>query len=137
MPSNPAGPLPAHGRDNTGAPVSALRDVARVAEALHQHCPRAADAIQVPARLGRSIREAEARERRNYNVERVLGLAAVRRRIGEWTNELDLLEDGTWPTVRDDQRQCVWMSRPDVDEVDVEAVDLGLELGKGVQLRFA
>jgi hypothetical protein len=39
--------------------------------------------------------------------------------------------------VRNDQRHCVPLSRPDVDEVDIEAVDLCLELRKGVEFRLA
>ena len=38
MPSSPAGACSAHLVDDEGAPVAALRDVARVAEALHQPC---------------------------------------------------------------------------------------------------
>ena len=37
----------------------------------------------------------------------------------------------------DDERQRVLMLRADVNEVDVEAVDLGHELREGVQLRLA
>ena len=37
-------------------------------------------------------REAVAWQRWNHDIERVLSLAAVLRRIGEWLNELDLLE---------------------------------------------
>ena len=39
--------------------------------------------------------------------------------------------------MRNDERQGVLVLGANVDEVDVEAVDLGLELRKGVQLRLA
>ena len=46
------------------------------------------------------------------------------------------LDDRARPAVGDDQRQRVRVRRPDVDEVDVEAVDLGQELREGVQPRL-
>ena len=136
MPSSPAGACRPIACDDARPPVSALRDVARVPQPLHEDVPRAADALQPPARLGRSRREAEARQRRNHDVEGVLGPAAVLRRIGERTDELDLLEDRARPAVRDDQRQRVRVAGADVDEVDVDAVDVRHELREGVQLRL-
>ena len=129
--------LPPHRLDDARPPVSALRDVARVAQPLHEHVPRTADALHPPAGLGRSRREAEARQRRNHDVEGVLRPAAERRRIGERTDELDLLEDRARPSVRDDQRQRVRVAGADVDEVDVDPVDGRHELREGVQLRLA
>jgi len=51
----------------------------------------------------------------------------------ERLNELELLEDGARPAVRDDDGQCVLMLGPHVDEMDVETVDLGDEIGDGIQ----
>ena len=129
--------LPPHRLDNASAPVSALSDVACVAEPLHEHVPRTADALHSPAGLGRSRREAVARQRRNHDVEGVLRPAAIRGRIGERTDGLDLLEDRPGPSVRDDQRQRVRVAGAHVDEVDVHPVDGGLELREGVQFRLA
>jgi hypothetical protein len=70
-------------------------------------------------------------------MERVRLAAAVRRRIGEGPDDLQLLDDRAGPAVGDDQRERVLMLRADVDEVDVEAVDLGHELRQRVQLRLA
>jgi len=39
--------------------------------------------------------------------------------------------------VIDDERQRVFVLRANVDEVDVETVDLGVELREGIQLRLA
>ena len=39
--------------------------------------------------------------------------------------------DGSGPSVRDDERQCVLMMRPHVHEVDIESVDLGDEVRDG------
>ena len=69
-------------------------------------------------------------------MEGVLRAAAVGRRIGERTDDLEQLEDRARPAMGHDQRQRVRMMRADVDEMDVEPVDLGDELREGVQLRL-
>ncbi len=69
-------------------------------------------------------------------MEGILGAAAVLRRICERTDQLDLLEDGARPPVRDDERQRRGVARADVDEVDVEAVDIRRELRQGIELCF-
>ena len=48
----------------------------------------------------------------------------------------ELLDDRARPAVRDDQRQRVLVLRSHVDEVDVEAVDLGDELRQRVEPRL-
>jgi hypothetical protein len=58
----------------------------------------------------------------------------VRRGIGERLDDLQLLDDRAGPAVGDDQREGVLVLRADVDEMDVEAVDLGRELRQRVQL---
>ena len=62
---------------------------------------------------------------------------AVCRGIGQWIDDLQLLDDRAGPSVIDDERQRVFMLRTNVDEVNVEPVDLGDELRQGVQLRLA
>ena len=120
-----------------GAHVAALGDVAGVAEALHQLRPGACDAAGLPAELGRLAREAVARQGRQHQVECVLGVAAVRGRVGERADGLEQLDDRAGPAMRHDQRQRVLMPRPDVDEVDLDPVDLGRELRQRVQSRLA
>src|SRR5918993_4346287 len=70
-------------------------------------------------------------------MECVLRAPAVCGWIGEWTDDLQLLDDRAGPSVVDDERQRVFVFRTNVDEVDVEPVDLGDELRQGVQLRLA
>src|SRR5215213_4422471 len=65
-----------------------------------------------------------------------LGAPAVRRGIDEWIDDLDLLDDRAGPSVRDDERQRIFMFRTNVDEMDVQPVDLGDELRQGLQLRL-
>jgi hypothetical protein len=59
------------------------------------------------------------------------------RGIRQRFDNLQLLDDGTRPTVRDDERQRVVMLRSDMDEVNVQPVDLGDEVRQGFQLRLA
>ena len=79
----PLGCLAAHRVGDAGAHVAALGDVAGVAEAAHQLRPGPRDAAEVPAELGRLAGEAVAGQGRQHEVERVLGAAAVRGRVGE------------------------------------------------------
>ena len=60
----------------------------------------------------------------------------MRRRISEWTDNLHLLDDRAGPSVRNDQRQGIFVFGTDVDEVNVESVDLGDELRQGVHFCF-
>jgi len=50
---------------------------------------------------------------------------------------LQLLNDRARPPVRDDQRQRVLVLGADMNEMDVEPVDLGYEIGQAVQFRLA
>jgi hypothetical protein len=52
-------------------------------------------------------------------VEGVRRAPAVRRRIGERADDLQLLDDRARPSVTDDDRQRVLVLRANVDEVDV------------------
>jgi hypothetical protein len=61
-------------------------------------------------------------------VERVLGGAAVLGRLGQRLDRIEQLDHGARPAVGHDQRQGVVVAGTHVDEVDVDAVDLGREL---------
>jgi hypothetical protein len=54
--------------------------------------------------------------------------------IPERTDDLELLDDGSRPTVRDDHRKRIHVTRTDVDEVNVQPIDGG-ELRQSIQLR--
>src|SRR3712207_2830310 len=62
---------------------------------------------------------------------------SVCRRIGKWIDDLQLLDNRPGPSVRDDERQCIFMLRTNVNEMDVETINLGDELRQGVQLRLS
>ena len=68
-------------------------------------------------------------------MERVVCGRAVRRWVGQSINDLQLLDDRSWPSVIDDEWQCVfvlgpnmmkWMSRPSISVTN-----------RGSELRFA
>ena len=67
----------------------------------------------------------------------VRGTPAMCRRIRQRIDDLQLLDDRAGPPVGDDQRQCIFMVRANVDEMDVDPVDLGDELRQGLQPRLA
>src|SRR2546426_559301 len=78
------------------------RAVAAVSEALHQLRPGPRDVLGVPAGSGRPAGKAVAWYRRDDDVERVLGAASVCGWVRERRDDLELLDDRSGPTVRDD-----------------------------------
>ena len=60
----------------------------------------------------------------------------MRRGIGQRIDNLQLLDDRSWPSVRDDKRQRIFMLRTNVNEVNVQPIDLGDELRQRVQSRL-
>ena len=61
-------------------------------------------------------------------MESVRCLAAMGRRIGQGVDDLQLLDDRAGPSVRDDERQRVFVLRTNVNEVNVDPIDLRDEL---------
>src|SRR5262249_37269939 len=114
----------------------ALCDVAGVPEALHQLCPGSRDVVGVPTGARRLAGEAVARHGRDDDIESVLGAASVRGWIRERTDDLELLDDGSRPTVRDDYWKRILMTGTDVYEVNVDPVNRSHELRQGVELRL-
>ena len=127
----------AHRIGDGGSHVAALGHVVVVAEALHQLGPVLRDAAGPPPRLGRLRGQAVPGDGGDDDVERIRGAPAVRGRVGERPDHLQHLDHRAGPPVRDDHRQGVLVLRADVDEVDVHAVDLGLELRQRVELLLA
>src|SRR6202023_4388557 len=66
----------------------------------------------------------------------VFRLSTVGSRIGERADDLQLLNDRSGPTVRDDDGQSVRIFRPNMNEMNVQSIDVGYKLRKGVQLRL-
>ncbi len=118
------------------APVAPLRDVAAIVEARHQLAPHAANALHGGASASRFTREAVARQGGNYHMEGIRGAASVRDRVYQGVDDMAKLQHRTGPAVRYDQGQRIGMRRATVEEVDVDAVEAGAELGPAVQLRL-
>ena len=66
-------------------------------------------------------------------MEGVLGTPPVGDGVGQGFDDLVELCERTRPAVGQDQRERFGLGRPAVDEVDVEAVDAGLELLEPVE----
>ena len=69
-------------------------------------------------------------------MERIGCAGAMRCGIGQWIDDLHLLDNRARPSMRDDERQRVFMFRANVNEVNVQSIDLGDELRQGVQSRL-
>ena len=128
--------LARHLAGDGSAPVSALRHEVRVAEPLHELGPYLRDVLGAPTRARWFSRKTVARDRRNDYVERVLGTSTMRRGIGQRTDDFQEFEDRAGPAVRQEKRHGVGLLGSHVDEVDVDAIDVGRELRQGVELRF-
>ena len=63
-------------------------------------------------------------------------LGAMGRWITQRLDDLELLDRRAGPAVRDDQRERVLVLRANVDEVDVDAIDLGDEMRQGLEARL-
>jgi hypothetical protein len=74
--------------------------------------------------------------RRLIGRARAIGASRVRCRVGWRINNLQLLDHGTRPAMRDDERQRVRVLRANVNEVNVQAVDFGHEIRQAVQSRL-
>ncbi len=61
----------------------------------------------------------------------------VGRGIGQRIDDLELLDDRTRPSMRDDERHRVLMLRANVDEVNIQSIDLGHEVRQRIELRLA
>src|SRR5262245_38844205 len=53
--------------------------------------------------------------------------------FGERTDDFFVLDDRTRPSIQQQQRHCIWIFRPLMDEMDIDAVDVGLELVESIQ----
>src|SRR5262249_50893829 len=98
-------------------PVAALRYKAGVPQTLHQHDPGTGDTNRIPAGRSWLPRKPMPRQRRNHQMEGILRSGAVASRIGERTDDLELLDDRARPPVRHDERQRTVMFRAHMDEV--------------------
>src|SRR6478735_8454592 len=59
------------------------------------------------------------------------------RGIGQWIDNLHLLDDRSGPSVRDDERQRILMLRTHVNEMNVQAIDRRDEVREGLESRLA
>src|SRR4051794_12568781 len=70
-------------------------------------------------------------------MEGIRRAGAMCRGIGEWIDDLELLDNRAGPSVADEERQRLLMLGTDVNEMDIEPVDLGDEVGQILQSLLA
>ena len=125
-----------HGADDRRAEIRGLNTVSRIAKARHQLHEHSRNFLRIVSALSRNVGKAVSRQRWDDEVECVLGTAAVGRWIGQRLDHLVKLHERAGPAVDDDQRQGVWPLSAPMNEMDVEAVDLRLELLEPVEPTF-
>src|SRR3954447_10547339 len=70
-------------------------------------------------------------------MERIRGARAMCRGIGQWIDELELLDDRAGPPVADEERQRILMFRTNMNEMNIEPIDLGDEVRQILQSLLA
>ena len=124
-------------RRHEGAPVTALRGEARVAEHVgHERGEEVGHLRHAEARLVRLERERVARQRRRDDGERVSRIAAEARRIGQHRDQPPEFDDRARPAVREQQRHRARPHPGLVDEVQVDAAQRHGELPARVELHL-
>ena len=137
MPASARRSMLADARRDHRAPVAALGAVAVVAEPRHQLDPGRGDPLDVPAGRGRACRRSRSPAATGTTTWKASGLPPCA--VGSVSGPITLRNSTTEPG-----QPCVITSgsasgvrRADVQEVDVEPVDLGPELRRGVEPRLA
>ena len=118
------------------AVVAAVDAVGLVAEPAHEGVVRGGDPADRPAGVGDRLAEAEAGRVGHDDVEGVLGAAAVRDRVDERSDHVEVVDEGSRVGVGEDQRRRARVRGADVHEVDRLTVDLGGEVRELVHARL-
>src|SRR5579885_1771 len=120
-----------------GAPVSSLNGKPLEAERLrHQLEKNIGDRLDVHRAGASMVRETVTRQRRRNHGERIGGIAAVSTRIRQHRNDVHEFVDRTGPSVDEQQRFGIRSSAFFVNEMNLEAADLGTEMTEAVQMRL-
>ena len=123
-------------RTQERACIAALRDEPLIAQFPHQpdpHVGRFDIADTVP---GQRPREGEAGQRRDDDIEGVLGIAAMRSRVGQRHDDVLEVPERPGPSVVQDNGNGLGSLAAHMNEMDRHAVDLCAELREAVDLRF-
>src|ERR1700740_2445748 len=92
-------------RSDEGAPIAALDGETGIAQrGVHQFGEAIGDRLDAEAGLPRCEGQTVPRKRRRHDRERVLGIAAKARRVGEAWGQLQELEYRPWPPVQQQKR---------------------------------
>src|SRR5439155_5990499 len=122
-----------HERGNPGPEISALSPVMLVTQTTHEAVPQSGDVLIVYAHLTGPLGEPVTRKGGDDDVKgRTVNAVGVW--IGQEWHERKQLDERARPAMGQDQRNAVPVSGPLMDEVDMDAIELGLELIDRVQL---
>ena len=69
-------------------------------------------------------------------MERIRSRTAISSRISQRFNNLQHLDEGAGPSVRENDGQGILMLGTNVNEVNIQPIDLSQEVRQGIQLRF-
>lgn len=129
------GCLMAQTRGDVGAPIAALSDpfAVRIAQSIHQHRPRTRGALVIPSRFRRFAGESVARKSRDDEMKGILRISPVRSRINELANHMSEFQDRARPAMCDQHREGIVVFGPEVQEVELHAVDGRGELRIGIE----
>lgn len=89
---------------------------------------------QAPSQARRFTRKAVAGDGRDDDIKCVLRFTAISSRICKRADRLDELEGRTRPTMGQNDRKGVGMTRPHMDELDIDPVDRCDEFRKCIEL---
>ena len=89
-----------------------------------------------PAAAVQRHAESEARDRWHHDRERVRSVTAMRDRVGERADHVEVVHERARIRVQEKQRRRVRLLRRHVDEMDGLAVDLGQVVGERVHARL-
>src|ERR1700730_18491686 len=114
--------------------VSASGGKAKVTERVrHQARPPLGGFRCRHAANGGTVGESESRQRWNDHVERVRGIAAMARWIGQQRDNLDHLKERARPAMGEKYRQWLRPLAAFMNEVDAEAIDFSTKLRKAIE----
>jgi len=125
---------PGQARGDPGAKVAAVGGVPRIAKAVgHQPVPQRGDRVGAEPARRRRGGEAEPGQRRHDDGERVRGVTAVRLRVGQQGEQVQVLAERARPAVGQQQRQRVWPATGRMDQVQQLTIQVGPQVGQLVQ----
>nr|GEU28584.1 hypothetical protein [Tanacetum cinerariifolium] len=126
--------LERHAGGDAGADVGAGRNEGRIAEPFRHQPVKQVHGVHLVG-CARSVRIPETGQGRNDDIERIGLRAAMPCRIAEQVRQVRVLDKTRRPAIEQQQRLRSLATAPDMQEVKLETVDVGLEVRQRGQAR--